>query len=209
MCCSSTKNDKGEQNTKDELLTTFISKFDTLRLPLSIQRNDLHKYGNVDFDKVNRNDPKNPYYQTIDAKYYRYLENGTLDTLSSFYFLHAAHYNGFYIILYEQANESKESYWTKMNVLDNNGNIVDTLVLAGSKANTSEQYGQIDNKWKVKTVLYSYLPDEPSIYALVADVVNEELGLTPDGHFKRTSSSKQKGYFNIVDDTLVPYKNNK
>jgi hypothetical protein len=206
MCCSNTNNYKRGKNTLDESLSTFIRKFDALRLPFSLQKRSFYKYSNIDFDTVNLNDPKNPYYQTIDKRYFKYLQNGNIDSSCTFHFLHASRHDSFYIILYQQVNEVKESYLTKMNTLDSKGNIIDTLLLAGFKVNVNEKYGQIDEKWNIKTVLYNYLQDEPSISALVADVVNEEFTLTSAGYFKRTLSRDQKGYFNIVDDTLVPYR---
>ncbi len=94
-----------------------------------------------------------------------------------------------------------------MNTLDTKGKIINTLVLAGGRGNVSEGYGWIDKDWKIKTSFFEFLPDEPSINALVANNEIEEFVLTSDGHLKKTSSSKQKGYFRFDDDTnIVPYK---
>lgn len=192
------------QHSRD--FSDFISRFDSLRLPLSIRRNNLYRFSNRDFDTVNRKDPKKPYYQPIEPKYYKYLQNETMDKLWKYYFLFISKHTGFYVVMYEKTNESEESYWTIMNTLNAEGKIIDTMTLAGSRANVGEKYAWIGEDWKVSTTSYQFLPDEPSIDALVANHELVEYLLTNDGHFKPTTSSKTKGYFDIVGDTLVPYK---
>ncbi len=95
-----------------------------------------------------------------------------------------------------------------MNTLTDRGDIQDMLVLAGMKANVNEKYVEINKDWKINTTFYQYLPDEKSVYALVANKEVEGFAITSDGHFKKIFSSKQKGYYKIGSDNsaLVPYK---
>ena len=182
----------------------FISRFDSLRLPIPFLRSNTQR----EFDTVNHKDPQKPFYQQIEPKYYKYLQDGAMDDkLCRFRFLVASKRDGFYVILYEQLGCITDSYWVKMNTLDTKGKIINTLVLAGGRGNVSEGYGWIDKDLKIKTSFFEFLPDEPSINALVANNEIEEFVLTSDGHLKKTFSSKQKGYFRFDDDTnIVPYK---
>src|SRR5258706_13569014 len=171
IMCSSRN---AEQREGSHDFSDFISKFDSLRLPLSIRRNNLYKFSNRDFDTVNRKDPRNPYFQQIGSKYYKYLQNETREELCKYYFLFISKHNGFYVVMYEKTNESEESYWTIMNTMNAEGKIIDTMVLAGSRANVGEKYAWIGEDWKMSTTSYQFLPDEPSIDALVANNEIEE-----------------------------------
>jgi len=182
----------------------FISRFDSLRLPISFLRSNAQR----DFDTINRKDPTRPFYQPIEVKYYKYLQNETVnDKLCQFRFLFASKGGSFYVVLYEQLGCVTDSRWVKMNTLDSKGKIINTLVLAGGRGNVSEEYGWIDKDWKIKTSFFEFLPDETGTDALVANNQIEEFTLTSDGQLKKSSSSKQKGYFTFGEDTnIVPYK---
>jgi hypothetical protein len=184
----------------------FLSGFDSLRLPISFLRSNAQR----EYDTINRKDPAKPFYQPIEPKYYKYLQNEVMnDKLCQFRFLFASKHEGFYVVLYEQLGCATDSRWVKLNTLDSKGKIINTLVLASGIANVSEGYGWIDQDWKIKTSFFKFLPDEPGLVALVANNEIEEFTLTSDGHLKKTSSSKQKGYFTFGEDTnIVPYKKN-
>jgi hypothetical protein len=184
----------------------FISRFDSLSLPISFLRSNAQR----EFDTVNRKDPTRPFYQQIEPKHYKYLQNEAMnDKLCQFRFLFASKREGFYVVLYEQLGCATDSHWVKMNTLDSKGKIINTLVLASGIANVSEEYGWIED-WKIKTSFFEFLPDEPGTDALVANNEIEEFILTSDGHFKKISSSKKKGYFTFGEDTnLVPDKKKK
>lgn len=205
--CSYNRNSNEKQNIDNALLKDFLSKFDSLSLPLTITRKDYSKYSYLDFDITNPSSPSNPFYQRVEAKHYKFLgDTSKVDTLNTFYYLFKTHFKDFTLIFYQQINSCKESYWTRMNVLDFNGNIIDTLTLAGIKIYGNEKTASISKDWKVSTTLYHYLPEEPLKKGIVIEELKEDFEVSPDGHFKRTSSSKQKGYFEIIEDVFVPYK---
>jgi len=211
ICCSYSKRAREEKAVQNDQFSTFIKNFDSLRLPLSIIRKDLYKYGGRKFFDSVRTDPRNPYYQKVEAKYYRFLQREIDRTNRHEYkYLLASGLGKLSIILYKQIDLDAESFSIKMSTLTANGVVIDTLTLAGMKANVSEKYVEIDKDWKIHTTFYQYLPDEPPLQALVANKEDEEFVITSDGHFKKTFTAKNKGYFDIGpgNKSLVPYKKN-
>ncbi|HCW09190.1 MAG TPA: hypothetical protein DGG95_17675 [Cytophagales bacterium] len=209
VCCSNSKKANESEVTQNELFSVFIKNFDSLQLPLSIIRDGLFKYGSpVFYDSVRRN-PGNPYYNVVETKYHRFLQKKIeRPNKYKYRYLLASKLGNLSVILYKQIDLEAESFSIKMSTLTYDGGVIDTLTLAGMKANVSEKYVEIDKDWKIHTTYYHYLPDELPIQALVANKEEEEFIITNDGHFKKTFSNKKKGYFDIGpgNKSLVPYK---
>ncbi len=205
ICCSQEKNKSIGLNNS---FKAFLLKFDTLKLPFSIKYpTDFSLYNNAVV--IEKADSviyvPNPKFKSLDIiEVSEFFKNKYSIEESHFLALYKIQLKNSYLLLIKKENYNiEEETLFYLNILDSLGQLVDTLTIAGFRANDYFTYCEIDTSYRISIQKLKELPIENNIDLSPELETKQEYILTEDEHFKRTYFKQEKGYFIYKDDKII------
>jgi len=208
LSCSTQINKKHQRIITDVSFTEYISKFNTLQLPLKINcLADFEKYGDNNWKEINGKTilVPNPLCPLIRINEYKYIRD-KYPTNKNFYYqsVYKKGLKKYVLLVIEQTNRLTGDFFLKLNVHDLSGNLIDTLSLAGQKIDDFDQYCKIDSSLTIKIRRLKDLTQPPQSHEPWPELETIEVYiLTDNGHFKQTYFKQEKGLFTTKENEII------
>lgn len=206
--CSSPKSSNKLAQLNDSI-ESFIFKFDSLQLPFAISNPQSFSYFNdtivVEDGNSNKYIP-NPVFKVPFAhELNSYIRSKYILDDSKYLCLYRYKKSEFWLLMFKKTTRDNLESWFFLNTINQYGEIIDTLRVAGFKVYDNFKYCEIDTGLNILLRTLKELPeDDNNTYdASPAIEIKEEYNITDDGFFKRISFMKENGYFIYKGDKII------
>lgn len=157
-----------KSNLNDENFAKYIENFESIDLPIDINRSNIFSYKRMVFDKSD-NRHKRSQYESISSGYHKYItDKETNADYIDYRYLYSlvSNENYYAVVVLEDIleEESDNEIWFTLLTYSSKGILIDKVVIAGYKIDNIEQFVTIDENVNIISKLYEFLPPPDGDY---------------------------------------------